>query len=951
MNHLKTYIFLLSFFTASIAHTAITDDTANLIIPTGEAYTLDGTHSYSDFIQIDGTLYITGYNGTGTTGMLELISSSITVSSTGKIIADGRGYPSGSGPGKGNDGYRGGGGSYGGQGGGSDLPTYDSIINPIDLGSGGGYEINSSSYPGGAGGGLIRLNVTGDLTIDGLISANGLVGNNYHGGSGSGGSINITTGRLCGSGAIKSDGGYGYNYNSGGGGGRITITTPHNLFTGAITTYGGDSSYAYSGGAGTVFVNGIVTIDNNGITGNTGVYGAGYNVSDISQFIIRSGAIVDFSTSAIIGGALEITAATVAVNDTLTIGMLSVNIGGVISPKAHKIDLTIKGDMILQPGGMITADGRGYPPGEGPGKGPDGISGGGGSHGGAGGGGGPTYGSIINPMDFGSGGGARIDQNENKIYPGGAGGGLIRLNVTGDLTVDGIIIANGVVGDNYEGGAGSGGSINIAGGALNGSGAIRANGNYGYAYNGGGGGGRIAVYYSQKMFTGSISAGGGTSAWGLAGDHGSIVDNGAIISGGALGPGESITAPSQTLGNQRSLTETIRAENVSFDNLTASGTFSGTVDFTQIVFVKINSGAYAGKGFTRGLLNATLEGKAYSGSFEGIIFVESSTISLKGVVSGDLHGSLELELTESAPGNGVYNKVNGLINCNRIGESVLAKLYVSGDASYSQTQDYPVTVLQLTQTAAQGNMTGDYAGPFNAIFTSLTINDAANPYNGEGFSIASYSTNKGEAQGWTYAKRLESGIMNINGLLDYPLYALMQGVFNSGTVPPRLLLDTEKLDNSLLALKVKIFHPYGVSPGGTYSFGIEVVNQGTTTFQNMSVALVAPPHMSFASASSTYTFHSSVYWTNDAYDPIPCIRWDFPQIVPGQVINLSYELKARIGVMSNGEIMKGQVYILPTQDALDFLPGYDYEGPMDDDVIEDADMPAIGRDIFFGSRY
>jgi len=110
----------------------------------------------------------------------------------------------------------------------------------------------------------------------------------------------------------------------------------------------------------------------------------------------------------------------------------------------------------------------------------------------------------------------------------------------------------------------------------------------------------------------------------------------------------------------------------------------------------------------------------------------------------------------------------------------------------------------------------------------------------------------------------------------------------------------------------------------------------------MSIVVVPSAHMAFVSASSTYTLHSSVYWTDDKYDPIPCIRWDFPQIVPGQLIDLSYALKARVGVMSNGEIMKGKVYILPTQDALDFLPGYDYEGPLDDDVIEDGDMPTGG---------
>jgi len=110
----------------------------------------------------------------------------------------------------------------------------------------------------------------------------------------------------------------------------------------------------------------------------------------------------------------------------------------------------------------------------------------------------------------------------------------------------------------------------------------------------------------------------------------------------------------------------------------------------------------------------------------------------------------------------------------------------------------------------------------------------------------------------------------------------------------------------------------------------------------MSIVVVPSPHMAFVSASSNYTVHSSVYWTGDKYDPIPCIRWDFPEIVPGQTIYLSYALKARVGIMINGETMKGKVYILPVQDALDFLPGYYYDGPLDNDVIEDGDMPSGG---------
>ena len=47
-----------------------------------------------------------------------------------------------------------------------------SAVMPTDLGSGGASD-GSSVYHGGRGGGAIRLDMTGTLTLDGTISANG----------------------------------------------------------------------------------------------------------------------------------------------------------------------------------------------------------------------------------------------------------------------------------------------------------------------------------------------------------------------------------------------------------------------------------------------------------------------------------------------------------------------------------------------------------------------------------------------------------------------------------------------------------------------------------------------------------------------------------------------------------------------------------------------------------
>ena len=111
--------------------------------------------------QVDGQ-----WQGVGVT----INAANVTVDAGSKITADGQGYVTGCGPGGAAvDDYTSGG-SYGGKGGGtSSGPTYGSALAPTDLGSAGG------AYGTGwsAGGGAIRLIVSGTLTNNGVISANG----------------------------------------------------------------------------------------------------------------------------------------------------------------------------------------------------------------------------------------------------------------------------------------------------------------------------------------------------------------------------------------------------------------------------------------------------------------------------------------------------------------------------------------------------------------------------------------------------------------------------------------------------------------------------------------------------------------------------------------------------------------------------------------------------------
>ncbi len=150
--------------------------------------------------------------------------------------------------------------------------------------------------------------------------------------------------------------------------------------------------------------------------------------------------------------------------------------------------------------------------GQGPG-GSDGQSGGRGSGGSYGGKGsatsvnqsGPTYGDHGNYLALqpGSGGGCGASD-------GGAGGGLIWLEIANTVTVDGTITANGGTASTGGGGGGSGGGVIIRcqSLAMGASGLIRANGGSAGNANGGrGGGGRISVLYVDQAYFGRLRTG------------------------------------------------------------------------------------------------------------------------------------------------------------------------------------------------------------------------------------------------------------------------------------------------------------------------------------------------------------------------------------------------------------------------------------------------------------
>lgn len=243
----------------------------------------------------------------------------VSVTVSGAITTDAKGFQQAAGTGAGNGASNpsngsGGGGAYGGYGGSANVGGgiksvgYGSGTLPVDIGSGGGN--GYGGIVGGDGGGLVKLTVSENMTVNtgGSITANGgngaIGGSGYAGGGGSGGSVYLNvTGNISADGSsITANGGNGGNNSQdggGGGGGRVAIiyqgtyTAPTTFSAFAGSSTGGASR----GGAGSIFVDGpsdsgILTYDanNNGATTGSNLSTVANVTYTISELVIKNGA-------------------------------------------------------------------------------------------------------------------------------------------------------------------------------------------------------------------------------------------------------------------------------------------------------------------------------------------------------------------------------------------------------------------------------------------------------------------------------------------------------------------------------------------------------------------------------------------------------------------------------------------------------------------------------------
>jgi hypothetical protein len=359
-------------------------DTYNLYLDGASTLNIAGgaTATITDALTVAGnsTIVCQGKNRTGQVdgewaGVgVAIHASDVTVEAGSVISADGQGYTKTAGPGGGADWYIGG--SHGGRGSGGAAPTYGSLMLPVDLGSGGYGPAGSWSN----GGGAIQLEVTGTLTLDGEITADGQSGGN-HNHSAAGGSVLIHTGTLAGSGRITADANDGYHAD--GGGGRVAVYYAHDGgFTGFATSTasasGAEAEHGTCGFFDTSVPNMYLYVFQKFVYPQDATPHLGaVTVTDAGELYLG-------------GGSLLIVDGQVTVSENSTIICQGKNRGAQVDGEWAGEGVMINaGSITVDTGSVITADGQGY--GTGPGYG----NGAGGSYGGVGNSGAATYGSAI----------------------------------------------------------------------------------------------------------------------------------------------------------------------------------------------------------------------------------------------------------------------------------------------------------------------------------------------------------------------------------------------------------------------------------------------------------------------------------------------------------------------------------------------------------------------------
>ncbi len=316
------------------------------------------------------------------------------------------------------------------------------------------------------------------------------------------------------------------------------------------------------------------------------------------------------------------------------------------------------------------------------------------------------------------------------------------------------------------------------------------------------------------------------------------------------------TTLSEKYSAESTLIETVLSQDVNLSDVIVSGDFNSVLDFTSFEIVTIDSGSFAGKGFSKGQFETTLDGVPYKGSWQGVTFLrpEERKIYLKGAIFGEILATVEGYITESMPESGIYDQYQAIWKIGRLGGTITsATINLNGNLSYLSSAEFPATELYLLQTNIEGEVSGRYSGSLDIVLTHLRIINQDNPYYGEGFSVVSYMSESGSGQGWTYDRIASPDIIELKGLFAGPLFGILAGTLDETELPRTLSLRLDRVDLGLppmADLEVRTWGPSRVSPGQTVNYIFEYRNDGLRKAENVVVAAQLPFETEYVSSTN-----------------------------------------------------------------------------------------------------
>ena len=367
---------------------------------------------------------------------------------------------------------------------------------------------------------------------------------------------------------------------------------------------------------------------------------------------------------------------------------------------------------------------------------------------------------------------------------------------------------------------------------------------------------------------------------------------------------------------ESSLIEDLSVKKATLDNVTVSGDFNSTLNFTNFEIVSITTGPFAGKGFSKGQCETMLGGISYKGDWGGALFLrpQERKIYLKGAISGEISATVEGYLTESMSGSGVYDQYQATWKIGRLGGTITSAIInLNGTVSYQSSSEFPATELYILQTNIEGTISGHYSGPLSTVITHIRVVNGT-PYDGEGFSIISYVSESGSGNGWTYDKLVSPGRVELKGLFTSPLFGIVSATLDESKTPRTLFLRIERIDLGLppmADLEVTTWGPGRVSPGQTIDYVIEYRNDGVKGGENVVVVNKLPYFADYVSSSEGGIYRPE---THEVF-------WKFNNLVPGTKGYLSLKVIVQWALTQGTELINN-ARIACTSDEIDnFLTG------------------------------